>query len=60
MSDRLFGIILVLFMASDPSPLTADDHNVLTAVLNANSKLRGHNNWVDAYHSIWGTKGRLG
>ena len=50
MDDRIFEVLLNWFMVSDPWPLTEKEHDMIEAFLDEESKKRGEDNWVCAYH----------
>lgn len=50
MSDQLFGALLHLHMVNDPDGTVPIDHAMLESELSAESKRRGYDGWVDAYH----------
>ena len=50
MIDDIFLIMLEWFMVSDPWPLDEAKHDKIEFVLNIESKNRGYDTWVDAYH----------
>lgn len=47
-----FRAMLDLFMASDPTPLTKEQDESLRMWLDKESRARGFNSWVDAFH-LW-------
>lgn len=50
MTDNELRVLLELKMVSDPWPLSDKDMVVFNRLLNIESKMRGYNGWVDAYH----------
>ena len=52
MSDREFRAMLTWWMCSDPWVAGDKEHEVLLAFMEAESKRRGYEGWVDAYHEM--------
>ena len=52
MTDRLFKILLEWFMVSDPWILSTEDHEHVKDFLDWNARIRGHIDWIDAYHKL--------
>ena len=53
MNDQEFRAMLDWYMCSDPWPVDPDDngtHEMMTELLNRESRKRGYDGWVDAYH----------
>lgn len=50
MSDKIFRVLLDLFIFSDPWPLTEEAQREYEQVIEAEAIRRGHNGWVEAYH----------
>ncbi len=51
MDDRELRIFLDLLMVSDPWPLEYGQ-DAMTDVADAESRARGYDNWIDAYHKM--------
>lgn len=51
-SDVEFKVLLGLFMASDPTPLSSEEDDVVRDMLDRWSEQRGFDNWVVAFHSL--------
>jgi hypothetical protein len=47
-----FGTLLSWYMVSDPWPLSDDEDDTIHHMLEAESKARGYDSWVHAYHDI--------
>lgn len=58
MIDKEFRSFLDLIMVSDPWPLDLGGRAVLEEYANRQSRLRGYDNWTDAYHRFTG-QGRI-
>lgn len=52
MNDKLFRVLLDLWMVSDPWPLEMQAHEILEASLSFESWQRGYTNMIDAYHEF--------
>lgn len=56
MEDRIYlheyKALLALFMCSDPWPASNEEQSHVETLLNREAKLRGFDNWVDAYHGM--------
>ena len=52
MNDRLFRALLDAYMCADPTPWPSDVDDILTDELQEESRVRGYNSWVDAYHNF--------
>lgn len=52
MSDKIFRILLDLFMVSDPWPLSKESNDLLEAELNEEAALRGYDAWEVAFHEF--------
>lgn len=52
MTDRQFGLVLSMFMCSDPSSLDLAEDVELEEFLDEESQRRGYLDWIDAYHRI--------
>jgi len=50
MTDQLFGILLQLWMSSDPWPLSEDEQNRFEAELMYEATKRGFVDHLDAFH----------
>lgn len=50
--DEVFRVLLDLIMCSDPWPLEEDDEDVLMDAVEARSRLRGYNDFSEAYHEF--------
>ncbi len=63
MKDMQFRVLLDLMMVSDPWPLDDDARSVLVEQLHNESRKRGYDDMVTAYHSFLGkhtlTKGSI-
>lgn len=52
MNDRLFRALLSAYMCADPHPWSDEIDADLTAELQAESRRRGFDGWVDAFHTF--------
>ena len=53
MTDTEFKFLLDLYMVSDPWPLNDGQSNeIIGEMLNRESRERGYDGWVDAYHAM--------
>lgn len=53
MNDLEFRILLDLYMVSDPWPLDdSESNNVIGGLLNRESKKRGFDGWIVAFHQF--------
>ena len=52
LTDEQFRSFLNLMMCSDPWPCTEDDHNYLLGLAAEESKIRGFDDWIVAYHEF--------
>ena len=52
MSDRECRTMLNWWMCSDPWMSGPEDHEMLLAFMEAESKRRGYKGWVDAFHEM--------
>lgn len=50
--DREFRLMLDLFMASDPSPLSAEADEELRKLLDRRAQKFGYDGWVEAFHRL--------
>lgn len=61
LNDKQLIALLNLWMVSDPWPNSAEDHDTLLGLMNAEATERGYDDWVVAYHEMERTRpGRLG
>lgn len=52
MSDDQFKAFMALMMVSDPWPLSQTEHDDLLEIADEESRRRGFDNWIDAYHRM--------
>lgn len=52
MSDKVFRAFLNLMMCSDPWPAGEEDHGCLITIADHESRLRGFDSWIAAYHDF--------
>ena len=52
MSDKVFRVLLDLFMISDPWPLSKESNDLLETELNGESVKRGYEVWEVAFHEF--------
>ena len=50
MRNLAFRALLDLLMISDPWPLDEKSHDELRCFADKESRLRGHDDWIEAYH----------
>jgi hypothetical protein len=48
--------LMDLLMVSDPWPLSAKAHEVLTELADKEAEIMGFSNWIEAYHSMLPSK----
>ena len=51
-ADHVFRMLLDLYMAADPWPLSDKQSGMMLAFLTAESSKRGYGTWVEAYHDF--------
>jgi hypothetical protein len=50
--DEPFRALMNLVMASDPSPVEADEDGEITKLLDGEARKRGYDNWIVAFHEF--------
>lgn len=52
MNDQEFRALMNLVMASDPSPLSLREDDILNILLDKEAEERGYDSWYVAYHEF--------
>lgn len=51
-SAQEFGALMNLMMVSDPYPNASVEETRLKDMLNEEARVRGYDDWIDAYHAF--------
>ncbi|MHB8867467.1 MAG: hypothetical protein ACYC6T_08170 [Thermoleophilia bacterium] len=52
LTDTELRAMLNWYMCSDPWPASEEDHEIMTALVDGESRARGYENWVVAFHEL--------
>lgn len=52
MTEGEFMAFLALLMASDPTPVSQKEDELLVRFANREAEKRGYNTWIDAFHKL--------